>query len=107
MEVGREFLEQFLGKLERIAVANEELITLATEERVEEAKLTTPGYCPHCGTANPSIRSEGGTGAMNDYVLIALCDNCNKTFYAIPEGWLCVKTPENVRQAMEAANGTS
>lgn len=111
MELGREEFKKLLGTLDRIAVANEKLIELATEERIETiqeaANVRTPGFCPHCKSLNPRISNEGGTGDFNDFVLVATCGNCSRKFIAIPEGWQVFTSPEQARQMMEAGNGTS
>lgn len=110
MEIGRDDFRKLLGTLDRIAIANEKLIELATEERIEDdeiAKTKMPTYCPHCAALNPSVRSEGGMGALDEYVLIATCDKCSNRFFAIPNGMTIVKTPEEVRALMEAGNGST
>lgn len=110
MEVGRDDLRRMLGSLERIAVANEKLIELAQEERIEDqeiAKSKQPTYCPHCATLNPRVRSEGGVGLLDDYVLIAYCEKCGNRFFAIPSTMTIAKTPEEARTFVEAGNGAT
>lgn len=110
MEAGRaveKLIERGVKALERNAVASEELISLAKEERTVEASMISPGYCPHCATVNPTVRSEGGAGHIDEYVLVANCENCHGTFYAIPQGWHIVGTPEEAREIMEARNERS
>lgn len=106
-------IEELLGRLvdatERAAIANERIVKLATEERVEDIEnVTVIGhpYCPHCQTFDPEGRSEGGMGHMSEFVLVMLCSNCGKPIYGLPQGWLCYKTPEEVKQAMEGRNDT-
>jgi hypothetical protein len=79
--------------LERMASAQEELNKLAREQAEEPMEEFTPGppICPHCGTFNPSIRNEGGTGPWVEYVLAAYCDNCGNTFLAQAQGWQVYK----------------
>jgi len=86
---------------ERSAKANEELIRLATEERDTGESIFGPPFCPHCGTFNPSVSNEGGTGAMAEFVLIATCGNCKKVFFAFPQGWLAFQTKDEARAEME------
>jgi hypothetical protein len=85
---GEPFEDRLLGILERTAVAQEELIRLATEEREVGEAMEEPPFCPHCGRLNPTIRSEGGTGEFADFILVANCTNCSNTFLAVPaRGW--------------------
>lgn len=99
---GREFNDRLLGTLERIAKANEDLITLATQER-EVQDAPPPPYCPHCQAVNPTVSSEGGTGEFADYVLIAKCQ-CGKTFYAVPENWNVYTDKEDAAAAIGGGN---
>lgn len=98
------FERSAIRALERIAVANEELIRLAKDERDVGESITGPPLCPHCGRLNPSIRSEGGSGEFADFKLVAHCENCGQTFLAVSQGWLCFKTKEELQ---EAGYGTS
>lgn len=95
-------VQEILGRIadasERTAKANEELITLAKDERdLGESELGPP-FCPHCGKFDPEIRNEGGAGLMSEFVLVAYCESCTKTFIAVPQGWMCHKTPEEAAQ---------
>jgi hypothetical protein len=92
--------ERTVEALERSAFAQEELIRLATEERDAGESMLGPPLCPHCGRLDPSIRSEGGSGQFAEFVLIAQCENCNKPFLAISQGWLTYRN----RQEYEGRN---
>lgn len=96
---GRE-TQQLLGTLERIAVANEELIRLATEERNIEFKPTPP-FCPHCQSLNPRVTSEGGGGLMSEFVLVARCETCGRAIYGVPDGWQVYGSKEEARSAIQ------
>lgn len=93
--------ERLVTALERVADANEALIDLAKEERDSGESIFGPPFCPHCGTFSPSVRNEGGSGSMNEFVLAAACENCGKQFFAIPQGWWVFKTAPEAKQAME------
>jgi hypothetical protein len=88
---------KLVSAVERIAVANEELIRLATEERDTGDSARVPPFCPHCGVFDPEIRNQGGAGKMGEFVLVAGCTNCGKTFFATTENWLIVKTIEELK----------
>jgi hypothetical protein len=98
-EGGRqELLSRLVAATERSAFAQEELIRLATEERnerdqAEEMPIGLP-ICPHCGTINPNIRNEGGSGPMAEFALLAACDSCSHMFIAAPIGWEVFKDKE-------------
>ena len=96
-----EQITKLLDDIGRIAHANEELIRLATEERDTGESIFGPPFCPHCGTFNPSVSNEGGRGAMAEFTLIGRCGNCENTFYAFPQGWLCYATRDEAMQEME------
>lgn len=97
-------IERVIPVLERIAVANEQLIVLATEERDAGDNLRTPPYCPHCGRLDPQIRNEGGIGQFGEFILVAFCVECNERFLAVPDGWAIYKSVEAMK---EAGNGIS
>lgn len=85
--------EELVKRLERVAVANEKLIELATEER--DIELTAaPPHCPHCGAFNPNVRSEGGAGSLADFILVAQCGNCGEVLYGLPESWQMARNAE-------------
>jgi hypothetical protein len=109
-EGGRsELLLRLVTATERSAVAQEELIRLATEEReAREMPDNLPGLpvCPHCGMLNPTIRNEGGVGPFGDFALLALCDNCNRTFIAESQGWNVFKTRGDYEGRDVDDNGT-
>lgn len=96
--------ERLVVASERTAQAQEDLITLATEEREVEGAQFGPPVCPHCLTFNPEVRSEGGDGPMSEFALVSKCGNCDETIYAVPQGWLCFKTPEDARNEIEGRN---
>jgi hypothetical protein len=91
---------------ERTAKANEDLIRLATEER-ESSVEPSPPFCPHCGFFNPPIHSAGGqgNGPLVEFVLPAQCDNCNQSFFAVPEGWVCLGSRDEVLNYIESKGG--
>jgi hypothetical protein len=92
--------EQFLAVFERIAVANEKLIELATEER-SVGEAPGPPFCPTCGTFNPEIHSNGGGGPMADFILAAQCGNCGSVIYAVPESWKIFADADEARDALQ------
>jgi hypothetical protein len=97
------FEERLLGILERTAKAQEDLIRLATEEREVGETMIEPPFCPHCGRLNPAIRSEGGRGDFNEYILIAHCENCNNTFLAVPaNGWNVYRNEHELKEGRSA-----
>lgn len=77
-----------MAVLERSAVAQEDLIRLATAERETGESILGPPICPHCGRLNPRIRNEGGDGQFGEFLLVAACQECGETFIAIAQGWL-------------------
>lgn len=85
-----ELLERAVVALDRSAVANEELIRLATEERDYGDSLTAPPVCPVCHKFNPKIivLNHDRVGDMAEFVLVANCQECNQIFYAVPQGWV-------------------
>lgn len=91
---------------ERTAKANEDLIRLATEER-ETSVEASPPFCPHCGYFNPTIHSAGGQGEgeLVNFLLPVTCGACNKPFFAIPEGWICLGNKDEVRGYFNARGG--
>jgi hypothetical protein len=95
-----EFEGKVVGLLERVAVAQEELNSLARGET--ETAMFLPGVCPHCNTTNPRIVNDrGGDGLMSEFVLVAKCQHCDKTLYALAQGWVSLGTAEEVRQLQE------
>jgi hypothetical protein len=99
--------DKLLELLERSAVAQERLIELATEERDAGDSIFGPPFCPHCGIMSPDIRNEGGEGSFSEFVLKALCGNCQGVIFAVPQGWLCYPNAPLAREEMERRNGTS
>lgn len=92
--------------VERVAVANEELIALAKDERgIGEQIENQPGppFCPHCQRMNPSVKTQAeGTGQLSDFVLVMQCEHCNNTFYGLAEGWLIAPDSETAKQLRDA-----
>lgn len=103
-------VEELLGRLvdatERNAVANEKIVSLATDERDTGESILGPPFCPHCGTFNPNVRSEGGDGEMAEFALVAQCRNCGNILYGVPQGWLVYKTKEEAAQQIAGKGGT-
>lgn len=100
MDVRREDVKKFLALMERSAVAQEQLISLATDERKIEF-TPTPPFCPHCETVDPKVSSEGGgTGPMTEFVLVARCGECGNALYAVPESWQVYGTSDAARAAI-------
>jgi hypothetical protein len=110
MEGGNpELLLRLVVATEKSAFAQEELIRLATEERDgQEQPVEMPGLpiCPHCGTLNPTIRNEGGRGPFGDFALLAICDTCQHTFIAEPQGWSVYKDKQEYEGREVNDNGT-
>lgn len=94
-------LHKLFEATERSAKAQEDLIVLAKEERDTGDSIFGPPLCPHCGTFNPGVRNEGGDGPMAEFALIANCQNCSKTFFAVPQGWLCYATRDEALTEIE------
>lgn len=88
---------------ERSAKAQEDLITLATEERDSGEALYGPPACPHCGRLNPSIRNEGGEGDFAEFVLVAHCQACNNTFIGVAQGWLTYRNKQEYDEGRNLA----
>lgn len=104
MQGGDDLMLRLVEATERNANASEALITLAKEEREQpEPVIETPGLpvCPHCGTFNPTIRNEGGSGPFAEFALLAACDNCGNRFIAAPRGWDVFKDADAYRRAGE------
>lgn len=95
-----------LAVFERIAVANEKLIELATEERKIEDQPGPP-YCPHCAVLNPEVVTQGGArgGPLADYILVARCENCGNMLYGRPNGWDMFLSPQDAAQSMTSQEG--
>lgn len=104
---GAELFDKALPIFERIAVANEKLIELAVEERDIGDSASSPFFCPHCRTPFPAIRNEGGDGSSREYVLVAVCGNCQEVIYAVPQGWLCYPKPSMAQEEIERRKGGS
>lgn len=92
-----EHSERIVLALERLAASNEAIVEMANEERQANYQGGPP-FCPHCGTFNPTVKNNGGEGQMGEFILVAVCGNCKELFYAVPEGWQCHRTREEVDQ---------
>lgn len=93
--------QRIADSLERTAVANEQIVKLATDERDAGDNIFGPPFCPHCGMLNPTCRSEGGEGEMAEFVLVAHCHNCGNILYAVPQGWLVFTNAESAKAQIE------
>lgn len=95
-----------LAVFERIAVANERLIELATEERAIDDQPGPP-YCPHCAVLNPEVVTQGGArgGPLADFILVARCENCGGTLYGRPNGWDMFQSPQEAMQTTTKSEG--
>lgn len=99
--------ESIVPVLERIAVANERIVELATEER-QIGQDRSPSFCPHCQTLNPSVRSAGERGGqLDDYVFVGRCESCRNTLFAVPNGWQCFGTAEEAQAWIEGGGDVS
>lgn len=98
MAITTQQVQQGLTLLERLAVSNEKIVEMANEERQANYQGGPP-YCPHCGTFGPNITTQGRGGSFADYVLVAVCENCNNTFIGQPEGWQVFRTPQEYEAA--------
>lgn len=102
MEVGREVekdIKRIANALEKAASAQEKLNELAVQEN--EQDVLAPGFCPHCAKINPVVRSEGGSGRMNDFVLVAACEECGKVIYAVNNGFTVFSSREGAEALLE------
>jgi len=90
VKLGRQEMILF-GRLtdnvERLAAANEELISLAKEER--ETTPGGPAVCPNCGRDNPIVHvgTMADKGPLGEFVIAVTCDHCEARFFAAPLGW--------------------
>lgn len=68
--------------------------------------MVAPPLCPHCGRFNPEIRSGGteGRGLMSEYVLVAICQHCEGTFYAMAQGWVSFASPNEAHDEIRRRN---
>lgn len=101
-------LERLVLATERSAKAQEDLITLATEERDTGESIFGPPICPHCSTFNPDIGSGGveAEGPMIEFALVAKCHNCQGQFFAVPQGWLCFAEQSEAAEEIERRVGS-
>lgn len=100
-----ELLVRLADATERNAKASEDIVRLATEERDVGDSILAPPVCPHCGTFDPEVRSEGGHGHMSEFVLVGQCLGCGKILYGIPQGWLCYQTKEQAAKQLSEKGG--
>lgn len=101
MERAEELLGRIADSMERSAKAQEDLITLATQEREAVDEVYGLPYCPHCRTLDPPVVNKGGNGKMSEFVLVAKCMSCNGEFLGYVQGWLCFKTVEEMIASTE------
>lgn len=91
--------------LERLAIANEDIVKLAKAEGEPPVIEVEPGpaYCPHCGKEDPLIVTHSGDGAgrMSEFFLHATCRNCETTFYGLVQGWTLVTTVDDLREQLK------
>lgn len=107
MEVGREVekaMKRIAEATERNAKASEALIDLAKEERDVGSDILAPGFCPHCSTVNPIVRSEGGAGRINDFVLVSACQECGGIIWAVPNGFTVFSSREAAEELVTERN---
>lgn len=106
MSLTDEHVERLVSALERQAVASEELIRLAKDERdFGEQVENQPGppFCPHCSKVNPTVRTQAeGSGQLSDFVLVMQCAHCNNMFYGLVEGWIIAPDIEAAKQLRDA-----
>lgn len=108
IERAAEALEKAADALVRVAVANERLNDLATEERSYEPgaeELFDAPACPHCGTLDPMTQIKGGDGRLSSFVLATPCGSCGQPFYALPVGWRIVGNKEDAAQMLASKDG--
>jgi|SRR5215471_4321153 len=84
-------LERGVNALEKLAA-----------DPVLEVEIKPP-VCPHCEKWNPSVRVQESeaSGPLFEFVIMCECLNCHHVFYAIADGWNCLKEIDHVRQVIE------
>lgn len=107
--VGREIakaLEPVVQALERSAKANEDLLTLATQEQIVMAEPGPP-VCPFCGRLDPEVTqvAADGDGPLGDFVMAAEAHCCNKVLYAVPLGFDTFTRIEMAQDALTQRKG--
>jgi hypothetical protein len=112
MQQGRgiaRLLWRAVAALERMASAQEELNTLAKDEReVGEQIENQPGppFCPHCNRIDPIVRTQAeGTGLLSNFVLVMQCSHCSNTFYGLAEGWMIAPDIDAAKELRDAKKG--
>lgn len=97
--------QRLLELVERIAVANEDLIKLAREEQVVDQQVervvAKMVMCPHCGAVDPMTETKQASGKASEFVLVTPCGECGRTIYLLPIGWQVAGTKENAKAMME------
>lgn len=78
----------------------------ALEAMVEDPVIDVPvkpPVCPHCEKLNPTVRcSESeAEGPLFEFVIMCECKSCHRVFYAIAEGWNCVRTVGDAELLMQ------
>jgi hypothetical protein len=106
LSLSEDSTERLIRAVERVAVANEELIVLAKAERdIGEQIENQPGppFCPHCSRVNPSVKTQAeGEGLLSDFVLVMQCAHCHSTFYGLADGWQMAPDIDNAKQLRDA-----
>jgi len=91
--------------LERLAVANEDIVKLAKADGDPPVIEVEPGppFCPHCGRQDPTIviHSGEGRGPMSEWFLDATCAHCEMRLFGIPQGWTMTAKFEDVQAHMK------
>lgn len=63
----------------------------ALEKMNEEPQINFevgPAFCPNCEAPDPVVKiPEGAEGPISECIVIAECQHCHVTFYAIPLAW--------------------
>lgn len=104
----RAAMERIAEALERSAVADEELIRLATAERVTNELEPLPPMCPRCGQFDPVVENVGGRGQLSEFVLVATCGKCTKLFLAVPSnGWEYARDRDELKALQDAKGGNN
>ena len=107
MEVNDEMVERAVVALDGIAVANQELIRLATEERDSGDSIFGPPVCPHCGAFGPRVKPlvPANGAPMSEFVLISPGGECGQMFFGVPQGWLTFPDEESAKQQVARRSG--
>ena len=95
--------------LKRNAKASEELLDIAKKEMVQIEVEPGPPVCPNCGVLNPTVyfEAEAGSGPLNEIVFKFEMHCCNRTVYAVPEGWQMSVQMEEVADIIKQRAGVT